>query len=230
MKKLVALTLLLAAPAFSAEAPRSIQVTGEGLVRTEPDLVKLNFGIESNDRDLNKAKEDNAQKTKKLMDALKKFNVPSKDIQTGYIQINPNYDWNGGKRSFRGYTAMKSLSITLRDVNEYGKILNAVIDAGVDHVNGLQFEHSKAEELKMEARKRAVANAKARAELLASELKQKIGLPLEIIEGEIPVIRPMFRAMAANDAMMMKGGAAEDSIAPGETTISATVTVRFQLQ
>jgi uncharacterized protein YggE len=228
MKRLLLLALLFSLPAFGAEEPRSIEVSGEGVVKAEPDQVTLQFGIESNDRDIVKAKDDNAQKTKKLLDALKKFNIPSKDIQTGYIQINPRYDYTNGRQVFNGYVAMKQLSVTLRDLNEYGKVLNAVIEAGVDHVNGLQFEHSKANELKMEARKRAVADAKTKAELLAGELKQKVGQPLLIQESDVPTAVPMFRGDFR--AMAMKGAAAEDTISPGETTVRATVVVRFQLQ
>lgn len=81
----------------------------------------------------------------------------------------------------------------------------------------------------MEARKRAVADAKARAELLAGELKQKVGRPLLIEEGSAPVFQPMVRGFAAM-AMDRKAASPEDVVSPGETTISATVTVRFELQ
>jgi len=226
MKRYLLLLALLAAPTFAAE-PRSIQVAGEGTVKAEPDQVKLNFGIESTDRSLVKAKDDNAQKTKQFLGALKKFDIPAKDIQTGYIQISPRYDYNNGKQVFNGYVAMKSLSVTLRELNEYGKILNAVIEAGVDHVNGLQFEHSKQDELMMEARKRAIANAKSKAEILAAELKQKVGQPLEIIEGGMtPPAMPMYRMQA----MSMKESAVNDVLSPGENSITTSVTVRFELQ
>jgi uncharacterized protein YggE len=227
MKRISFLLLLLAAPAF-CEEPRSIQVDGQGIVKAEPDQVTLQFGIESNDRDLVKAKDDNTQKTKQLLDALKKFDIPSKDIQTGSVQINPAYDWINGKQTLRGYTAMKQISITLKDLNTYGKVLNAAVDAGVVHVNGLVFGNSKEDELKMEARKRAVADAKARAELLAGELKQKVGRPLMIQETSVPIYQPMVRgfAMMASD----KRVSPEDTVSPGETTVSATVTVRFELQ
>jgi uncharacterized protein YggE len=230
MKRLLVGIFLLSAPLLSAaaaEEPRSVQVNGEGVVKVEPDQVKLQFGIESNDRVLVKAKDDNTARTKKLLDTLKALGVASKDIQTGFVQINPRYEYANNRQVLVGYTAMKQLSVTLKDLQNYGKVLNGVIEAGADHVNGVQFESSKADELKDEARKRAVADAKRKAQLLAGELNQKVGVPLSIQESEAPVYQPVFRGAMAMKAM---DASPEDTLSPGEITVRSAVTVRFQLQ
>lgn len=231
MKPFLLLTMLLTTSAFAASSDdrRSVQVSGEGIVKVEPDQVKLQFGIESNNRDLVKAKDDNTTRTKKLLDALKKFNIPSQDIQTGLVQINPRYDYVNNRQTLAGYVAMKQISVTIKDVNNYGKILNAVLEAGADHVSGIQFDTSKSEELKKEARKRAVADAKSKAEMLAGELNQKIGPPLNIQEGETPTAIPFHRGGMMAQAMEAKSSP-EDVLSPGEITVRASVTVRFQLQ
>jgi uncharacterized protein YggE len=96
-------------------------------------------------------------------------------------------------------------------------------------VSGLTFDNSKTDDLKMEARKRAVADAKTKADVLAAELHQKVGAPLFIQEGAAPSQPPVFRGAMMMRAMA-KDAAVEDSVSPGENTIRATVTVRFQLQ
>lgn len=230
MKRFSLCILFLAATALAApnDERRSIQVSGEGTVKVVPDEVKLQFGIESNNRSLVQAKDDNTARSKKVIDALKKFNVSSKDIQTGFVQISPRYDYVNGRQSFAGYTANKQIAVTLKDIDNYGKILNAVVDAGADHVSGVQFDTSKTDELKKEARKRAIADAKAKAEMLAGELNQKIGPPLFIQEGDVPVAFPNVPGGAMR-AMEAKASP-EDTLSPGEITIRASVTVRFQLQ
>lgn len=224
--------LTSASAADTKPSERFIQVMGEGEVKVEPDEVTLGFQIETFGRDLKEVQAENAQRTASVMETLKKFNVPPKDIQTSHAQISPRYDFNNGKRKFREYYSIKSFTLKLRDLSNYGAVLNALMDSGVENVGGVVFGSSKEKQLQLEARRKAAQDAKIKAEALASELGVKVGKPLSISEntfGGPPM--PMFRAKAANMAMMAEAAPMpEDSLAGGEMEIKTQVTIQFELQ
>jgi hypothetical protein len=135
------------------------------------------------------------------------------------IDVNPSY--------FVSYVAVsQAWTGKEKQAGPGAKVLNAVVDAGVTQMSGGQFSSSKEKELRAEARKRAIQNAKEKATAMAAELNQKIGLPLQIEEagGQGPVMPMQALAWRA------KSVSAEDSISPGEMTIQSNVMVRFELQ
>lgn len=216
-------------PLRAGQNPRSIRVTGEGEIKVTPDQAVFRFGVQTENIKLEEAKNENSRKTKKLLKALQKLGVKQKNIQTARIQINPVYRYDRGKRIFTHYAARKDFTITVNDLDNYGKILNAAVAAGVENVSGIQFQSSRLEDLKAEARKKAARNAKQKAADLAAVFGQKIGEPLSIqenvqFERPVPVIRGM--EMAARRAPAPP----EDQIAPGEMTVRATLAVEFELK
>jgi len=221
---------LTPARAEAKSSEKIIQVIGEGKVQIEPDEVVLRFGIETANKNLRAAKDENVIRTKRLLQSLKKHKIPDKKIKTSRIQINPRYRYDRGKRNFQEYSVRKDWTVTLTDLSKYGKVLNTVLEAGVEYVSGGQFQSSKSEDLKKQARKKAVYNAKKKAQEMAGYLGKSIGEPvyIEEIHSQTPIYRP-YAAAAALEARS-PGSVQEDVLSPGEITVKASVKVHFELK
>jgi len=175
------LTGILSPAVWAAASPkRSIDVVGEGEVKTKPDQVVLRFGIEISNPKLIAAKNENVRRTKSLLSSLKKAGIKEEKIQTTQIQIHPQYKYDRGERKFIGYKVRKDFTIEMSDIKGYGKVLNVALNAGVEHVSGVQFKTSKLETLKEKAREHAAKDAKKKAAILAGNFNQKIGKPIRI--------------------------------------------------
>ena len=233
MKRLV-LAFLIAVPGAAAYAhddpkpPAMVEVTGEGEVKVVPDQVIIRLGIETFGPRLKEVKEQIAERSQTLIGALKSRGLKSADIQTEFVQINPHYDFDKAKRKFIEYTARKNFLVTLNDVESYGEVLEKALEAGVDHVDGLEFQSSTVKSLKENARKMAVGDARRKAEQMAGVLGQSIGRAIRITEQPTEMPHPVLMRAAA--AEQFKGGGVHDAIAPGELTVKSAVTVQFELK
>ena len=232
MPKALLLALAVAFPvllhaAESRVEEHYVQTTGEGEVKAPPDRVILTFGVQSQAPAVGTVQEDIAKKSQVVLRALERLKVRSADIQTTFVQIHPRYDYVNGRQRFAGYQGEKRFTVTLRQVSDYGRILNAAIEAGVESVGGIQYDSSRLEGLKREARKAAVLNAREKAEDLARALGRSIGRAIRIEDqGAGSGSPPMpFRTMSMESAR----GGQEDALAPGEITVRANVLVRFEL-
>lgn len=206
--------------------PRYVEVTGEGEASGAPDRVRVDLGLESFAKSVKDAQQANARQTRDLLDALKSLKIEPKDVRTNAVQVEPRYEYEGGKRRLIDYAARKNFTVLIRDISRYGLIVDAALEAGVKQVGGARFETSEAESLEEEARKRAAADARRKAEVLAAALGETAGRPLSIVEagpaGPVPLGGPALRAAAAESV--------PDQLAPGELTFHATVQVRFELE
>ena len=155
---------------------------------------------------------------------LKSEGVAEKNINTDYINLNKRYNYNDKTYT---YVASQAISITLEDISKYESIMKGLLENGLNGISGIEFESSEIEKHKEEARKRAVLNAKTKAEALAEPLGQTVGKAFMISEGSSSNYQPVYRAME------MKASADQASnqktIAPGEMEVNIKVNVAFQL-
>ena len=124
-----------------------------------------------------------------------------------------------------GYQASNTVNVKVRDLSILGKVLDAFVASGANQLNGPSFEVDKPDEAYDEARLAALKKAQARAQTYASALGLQVRRIVSISEGGGSAPRPMVfaRAMAAD------GFAKETSVAPGETTLSVSIDVVFEL-
>ena len=228
MKKLLVLFLVLAvAPVFAQQSTeRSIvNVTGEGIVKVEPDEVLIKSRIEHEGPSAASVKQKNDEVVNKVIKYLKAQNIEEKDIQTDYVNLNKRYDYNEKTYS---YVANQAISITLHNIKDYEKIMKGLLENGLNRIDGIQFKSSEMEKYEKEARKKAVLDAKSTAEQLANPLGQEIGKAVSISEMEYNSVQPLYRMDAAVEMSQAKGG--EQTIAPGELEIKIRVNVGFELK
>jgi uncharacterized protein YggE len=182
----VARAVLLSLPAWAtslAQQPaRSISVTGQAEVRVTPSLVNIVFGVETLNKALTAAKEENDRRVKAVVQSTQALGVAAKDIQTDYIQVEPRYDDLTSGTVLRHYTVRKTIAVTLNDVSKFERCLSGALDAGASHVIGVQFLTADLRKYRDEARARAIQAAREKAVALARELNARVGKAISIQE------------------------------------------------
>ena len=220
------MALLVAIPAIAQDSERSVvNVTGEGLVKVEPDEVLIKSRIEHEGNSAAEVKRQNDEVVNKIFKYLKSQNIDEKNIKTEYLNLNKRYDYNDKTYT---YVANQAISIHLKDLKDYEKIMKGLLENGLNRIDGIQFKSSEMENYEKEARKLAVLDAQNRAKELAQPLGQEIGKAVSISEMDYNSYQPVYRMDEAVEMSASKGS--QQTIAPGELEIKIKVSVGFELK
>ena len=215
---------LLTAPALAQVIPpAAISVTGEATVSVPPDLAEINGGVTSEAKTAREASEANNAAMGKVLQALKGAGLDEKDIQTSRLSLQPQSAPNrSGPSAIAGYRASNRVTIRVRDVTKVASVIDTLVGAGANEIGGINFVVSQASKLLDEARERAVADARRKAEIYAKAAGVTLGAPLSISEEGNAAPVP-YRRMAA-------GMAASAPVAQGEETLAVTVSVSWAIK
>ncbi|HEY2230529.1 MAG TPA: SIMPL domain-containing protein [Xanthobacteraceae bacterium] len=229
---LAAILLLACSPASAQTAPatqnaRTLNVVGNAEVHVAPDAALVTTGVLTESDTAAAALKANSATLAKVVEAIRAFGVEAKDLQTSGLSLMPRYQLDklssGDRQRIIGYTAVNQLSVRVRDLAKLGDLLDKVTAAGANRIDGIEFIISNQEGLLEEARQKAVADAKARAELYARAGGFSLGKVMSLTEEAVPSARPMARAM------MGSGAAAPVPVEAGEMTLSVRVRVVWSL-
>ncbi|HZD53460.1 MAG TPA: SIMPL domain-containing protein [Woeseiaceae bacterium] len=232
---LALLTLVLAAPAASAgagETPaRSVSVTGQGEASGRPDLAEINAGVQTFADTVVEASRENQAVVDRIFAALEQQGIEQDDIQTANYSIWAEQDYprggEGRKPRITGYRVSNIVHVKVRDIDRIGQVLAAVTDAGANSINGIQFSVEDTDALEARARRLAMADARARAESLASLAGVELGEVLSISLSATPGFP---RPLAAARAMEMDAAAPAPGIVPGQQSVSVSVHVTYAIR
>lgn len=156
--------------------PRTITVTGTGLITMTPDLAYIYIGVETEDASATVAMEQNNAQAQAVIDVIKSFGVEAKDIQTTNFNIYPNpiYDENYNEIGTT-YVVSNTVYVTMRDLEQLGDLLDAVVRSGANTINGISFDVADKSEAISQARLAAVEDARKQADELAGATGVQIG-------------------------------------------------------
>lgn len=149
-----------------------VSVVGQGRVSYQPDIANVTLGVQID----KVAKAEDAlnqlnDKVNKIVTAVKAVGIAQEDIQTQNYSLSPQYDYVNNVSSLAGYNANQQLIIKVRKINENQDLLSKVIaeatKVGANQVNGIAFDVSNIEDLKQQARVKAINDAKSKAGSLA---------------------------------------------------------------
>src|SRR5882672_3718135 len=215
---------LLTAPVLAQVIPPpSIYVTGEATVSVPPDLAEIDGGVTSEAKTAREASEANNAAMGKVLQALKGAGIEEKDVQTSRLSLQPQSAPNRtGPSAISGYRASNRVTIRVRDVAKVASVIDTLVGAGANEIGGLNFVVSQASKLLDEARERAVADARRKAEIYARAAGVTLGAPLSIAEEANSAPVP-YRSMAA-------GMAVSAPVAQGEETLAVTVSVSWAIK
>jgi uncharacterized protein YggE len=215
---------LLTAPALAQVVPpATISVTGEATVSVPPDLAQIDGGVTSEAKTAREASEANNAAMGKVLQALKGAGIEEKDVQTSRLSLQPQTAPNRtGPPAISGYRASNRVTIRVRDVAKVANVIDTLVGAGANEIGGINFVVSQASKLLDEARERAVADARRKAEIYAKAAGVTLGAPLSISEEGNSAPVP-YRRMAA-------GMAVSAPVAQGEETLAVTVSVSWAIK
>jgi len=204
-------------------APALITVTGDGSADAAPDLAVLSMGVSTLAGTATEAMAENTAAMAVILARLQAAGIAERDLQTSNLSLNPNwtgYD-TGTAPKINGYTAMNQLTVRIRALDTLGVVLDAAITDGANTVNGLSFSLSDPRPAMDRARVAAVADARAKAELLVQAAGGSLGRIVSITEGGAVQPGPLFKATTMQEAAV--------PIAGGEVSTNAQVTIVFEI-
>jgi len=210
----------------------TISVQGRGEVMSVPDIATLDFGVQTGrQKTADAAMQILTEKMTKVMEALKTVGIEEKDIRTQYLSLNPSYDWNEGRRIDEGFEANQSLIVKVRDLKKISEVLDAAIKSGANQAGSVNFTIDDPENLRAEARAKAIANAKQKAETLAADLGVSLGRMQGFWEDQ-GYNEPMYARTVMMDAEGMGGGGAPKAppLPAGEQEVVVTVNLTYKLR
>jgi uncharacterized protein len=217
----------------------TITVTGEGEVVAKPDTATFSFSVIEKGEDATSTRALANTKTNAIIAFLKAEGIAENDIKTENYSVYPTYEWieepcpigmycPGGESVQTGFEISQSITVKARDLEKVGSLVAGVTDQGATNLSSLQFSIDDTSALEDQARKQAIANAKAKADLLSQELEVKIVKMVSFYEEEI--YDPYYGDYGMGGDMMMK---VEAGITPeipvGETTTKKRVNITYQI-
>ena len=223
--------LVAAATAGSARAdddapPRTITLTGQGEVSARPDTASVAAGVVTEAADARSAVRHNTAAVTGLFKALRDFGVAPRDMQTRGYTVSPSYTrpQPGQPPAIQGYRVSNTIAVRVRDLSKLGDLLDRMVSAGANQMNGVRFYIEDSEKLTDRARIAAVKDARRKAGLYAEAAGVHVGHVISIretgAERPRPILRAMVQAAPANGV----------PVAAGEETVRVSVSVTYAIE
>jgi uncharacterized protein YggE len=210
--------------AAGTEPRPSITVSGNGKVVYVPDVGYIHVGVSSDAWTAAEAWKKNEAIVKKIFAELRQYGVEERDLKTTNLSLQPRYSHKPNEEpKFLGYTASYDLSVRVHDLDLMGPVLDSMVDAGANRNMNISFGCSKVDELIDEAREKAVAEARKKANLYVTGAGAKLGDVLAI--SDTPWQTPYMPI----DAMAVREGKASLPVAQGEQELNITISVTWAI-
>jgi len=227
-----AVWMLVSAPA-AAQVPEripSLNASGEGFVMVVPDIAIVTVGVTTRGDSARPALDQNSAETARVIAAIRAAGVADADIGTSGFSVSPVYeerppraDGEGGTADLPrivGYQIINEVRVTVRDIGQSGAILDRVVTAGANQISGIAFDVADPQAAADEALRSAIADARRKADLMATAAGVRIVRILDISGGGG---FPMF---ARAEAMAFDGAV---PVMPGQTRVQANATIVFEI-
>jgi uncharacterized protein len=204
----------------------TISVTGVGRVKSAPDVADVTIGVTKQGEDASEASQKAAKAMESVIAALLDLGIAENDIQTTSLNLDPTYDWEDNPPNIVGWEASNMVSITVRDIESVGDVVDAATAAGATNINGISFRVEDPTESEVAARTAAVDDARAKADQLAEAAGVSIIGVQSISESGGQAPQPVYfaRAEASFDT-----ADASTPVLPGEVELSITVFIEYQI-
>ncbi|WP_129839950.1 SIMPL domain-containing protein [Streptomyces sp. RFCAC02] len=206
-----------------------VTVHGTGTVRAVPDLARVNLSIRQTRQEPSEAFRETHALVALIRQVVRGHGVPDDAVATSRLNLRSSWSY-GQDRRFLGYECAASFAVEVRDLDLLEPLLVQVVDAGAHQIDGVTFDVAARGELQSRARRSAVADARAKAELYAEAAGARLGA-VTAIEDRDPAVPPSgYGAMTRSAAPAQPGGpGGEGDLIPGRLTIRSSVTATFAL-
>lgn len=209
----------------SIQPETTITLNGHGSVDREPDMATVNVGVNVEADTAVAAMNQQAERMNAVFAAVRAAGIADRDMQTSNLSLNPVYDYSrdDSRPRLRGYNAANQITINVRDLDKLGEALDAIVKAGSNQINSVQFSVDDPSDATDEARVAAITDARRKADLYAKAAGYRVARIVSISENSYS--QPPMPVMARMEA-------AEQSATPiarGQVSLTADVSVTFEL-
>lgn len=229
--KALLLTLVLALSACAPMAgpdgvPRrlaTVTVSGVGTATAPPDMAEITTGVVTRAATAAQALTQNSQAMERLLQSLGGLGIAARDIQTTSVSVSPQRRpvREGQPTDILAYEVVNQVHVKVRDLPSLGRVLDQQVSQGANSVYGIRFGLIDPTPLLDEARKRAMADARRKADLYAAAAGLKVGRVVSVQEAGAAAPRPEVGARALMSAV---------PVAAGEQEIQASISVTYALE
>lgn len=218
----------------------TLTVDASAEIFASPDIAEISFSVIREDKELTIAQENVETVVKSTIESLKAIGIEEKDIKTTYYNANPRYEYgrviclqyrcDDGERALVGYEANQSINVTIRNLDNVGKVISSLGSKQVSNIFGPNFRVENEDDLKAEVREEAIAKAKEKGKTLAKSLGVKIVGIENFSEGHGGGIYYAKTEMA----MAQDGGIPTPdfvaTVPTGENKIQTNVTITYRVR
>lgn len=218
-------TPAMAAPmSCGASGPSRLTVVGQGQSRVAPDMATVQLGVTTQADSASDAMAGNNERQRAVIEALTAAGIAEDDIQTSGLNLNPLMQYGENQApTVTGYQAVNTVSVRVMDLDSLGAVLDAIVGAGANEINGITFAREDGADALDQAQADAVTDARRKAQMLADAAGVDLGPVLTLREiatgggGPLPMLR--MQAAMADSA----------PVQPGQVDILAQVEIDYAL-
>lgn len=213
---------------ISTQNPGGFSVTGEGKAQIKPDKATINLGVQANDVSTQTVQDQMNKNINAVTAAIKQQGIDEKDIQTAQYTINPTYDYTSGNQKITGYQGSTNVAVTVRDINNVNKVIDAATANGANQVGSPQFSNADNSSALDQARSLAIADAKKKAQSAASAAGFSLGKIINYSEsqGGQPVPVPFI----AGGGVAQSKAVPPTQVEPGQNEVDLQVTLTYEVK
>jgi hypothetical protein len=215
-------------PAPRPENGSTLTVAGQGEVAAAPDRAVVRLGTEAQAPEAAGAQAQVNTVMQRAIERIKALGIEERKIQTTGLQLYPNYTSPAPNEAphIAGYRASNSIQVEVENLALIGKIIDEGVAAGANRQEGISFDLQNDAAPRAEALRRAVMEARGKADAMAGALGVRIAGISEVTEGGVNVVPPIPRPMGM---MMARSDAMSTPVQPGELRVQASVTIRYRI-
>jgi uncharacterized protein YggE len=202
----------------------TLNISARGQVQATPDLAVIRLGVQTDGATAAVALSANREKMNATIDALRAQGVMDRDIQTSGLSLDAHYSDDGkSPRRLTGYEAADTVTVRLHDLSRVGAVVDALVSAGANKVEGISFALSDPKAAEDQARRLAVQALTAKADLYAKATGYKVSRLVHLSEtgGYSPAMM--------SEVIVTGSRLKPTPIEPGELTVSVGVSAQFEL-
>lgn len=206
---------------------QTVSFVGEGKIKAVPDTAKTEIGLITEGKDTITVQNENSSKMNAVIKFLKERGVSEADIKTSNYSLSPKYEYNKGKSSLVGYVLNQNLTVTVRNLDKIGEILDGAVSSGANRIDSVSLFVDKPEELKNKAREEAIKAAKEKMIMTSKTAGLRLGRLVGFSEGFSGEPPMFFKSMEVGAG---GGVASSPQIEPGSQEIKVSITLTYLLK
>lgn len=216
---------------YTGEEMNKISVSGSAKVTLKPDTAYVYIEVRNDADTAEKAQQENSELMAKVLESIKNNGVAEEDIKTSNVNLNERYNYNTSPAKLIGYSMTNTLYVTVKNIENVGKVMSDAIANGASGTHGLSFGVEDTTSAYNEALQGAMEDAFAKARAIAKAAGAQVNaVPVEVNESSVSV--PRVYADDVREEAVMKSASDANTpvvVSAGETQVSATVSVVYEM-